>query len=182
MKTASVTALVASKNAVKHAAVHDAFETFGLRGITVSGPTRSIESGVRDQPLTLEEAMNGATNRLDAIRTDDSHDYYVAIESGVHRVEGHWFESTCIALAGADRDTAPHIAYTPSFPVPPMLAAHLEKDEDLNQAMKAETGIIEAGQKGGFDGWLTDGAIDRKAATSIAVRIALHSLHKERKG
>lgn len=171
--------LVASQNEVKAEATKSAFETFLGHEAIVMLSTQKINSGVSDQPLSLEETALGALNRIASIKKEQGYAYYVAIEGGTYKVEigskTHWFESACAVIQ--KHDTDPSIAYGPAYPVPDNLAGHIEKGLDLNQAMELETGIKEIGSSVGFNGWLTDNQIDRKTASAEAVLMALHGLN-----
>jgi inosine/xanthosine triphosphatase len=76
---------IGSKNGAKVKAVKDAFALFGkeaeVRGF-------SVESGVSDQPLSLDEVVQGAVNRAKAAweQAKGQCDFSVGIESGLEKV------------------------------------------------------------------------------------------------
>ncbi|HEX4662171.1 MAG TPA: DUF84 family protein, partial [Candidatus Saccharimonadales bacterium] len=72
--------LVASQNPVKADAAADALRTFCDDEIKVELADKQIESGVSDQPMSLEETAIGALNRLTAIRDIGDYAYRIAIE------------------------------------------------------------------------------------------------------
>lgn len=77
--------LVASKNPVKINAAKLAFEKafgeeFEIEGI-------SVQSGVSDQPMTDEETLAGAENRVENLIKEHNADYYIGIEGGCSLVE-----------------------------------------------------------------------------------------------
>lgn len=172
--------LVASQNKVKQLAVEDAFELFAEEPKAIELANRPIDSQVADQPLELAETARGALNRLSSIQQNSGYDYYVAIEGGAYRVDlpetEQWYESACAAVA--QNDGEPSVAYGPAYPIPPAIARHLREGKDLNQAMESETGITDIGKREGFNGWLTDGHLDRRAASAQAVLLALYGLRK----
>jgi inosine/xanthosine triphosphatase len=176
--------LVASQNKVKQLAVEDAFGIFTKQPSLVEMSTQPIDSNVSLQPLELEETALGALNRLSAIlQMTSGYDYYVAIEGGAYKVDlpkqEQWYESACAAIS--KNDCEPVIAYGPAYPIPSAIAKHLPEGKDLTQAMENETGIADIGNREGFNGWLTDGQLDRRTASSQAVLLALYGLVKAEK-
>lgn len=183
MKSHTTSILVGSHNPVKRKATIEAFTEMGLDDVIVHTPVYPIKTGVNDQPLTLKEAMEGTRTRLTHILNhEEKHDYYVAIESCVHKIQKQWFESACIGiLLGRKGVQSIHFAYSPSFPLPDAISSLVERGKDLNDAMHVVAGIEKAGKNNGFCGWLTDNTIDRKAATVLGIRIALYGLQKQTK-
>ncbi|CAN5633013.1 inosine/xanthosine triphosphatase [soil metagenome] len=172
--------LVASRNNVKAEAVHEAFARFFNEVVNVQLSDVEIDSGVNDQPNSLEETALGAINRLKAIGNISDYDYYVAIEGGTYRVNTPsgecWFESACAAITTTG--SKPIIAFGPAYPIPERFVGHLKQGMNLNKAMEIETGIQEAGNGAGFNGWLTDNQIDRQKASAEAVLLALYGLRQ----
>lgn len=174
--------LVASQNCVKAEAVQEGFERFWECDINVNTVSYEINSKVSDQPLSLEETALGAMNRLYAVKREVGYDYHVSIEGGAFTVDtafgAQWFESACAAVRTQPPSSDVSLAYGPAYPIPPRLVRHLREGKDLNQAMEAETGIVEIGKSIGFNGWLTDGKLDRKSGSAQAVLMALAGLNK----
>ena len=77
---------VGSKNAAKVKAVKDVFSLFGQEA-EVKG--FSVDTGVSEQPLSLEETVEGAVNRAKAAweKSKGECDFSVGIESGLERVK-----------------------------------------------------------------------------------------------
>jgi inosine/xanthosine triphosphatase len=169
--------LVASQNHVKAAATENAFTRLGYPKLEVEMAPDKVDSGVGRQPVSFEETMQGALNRLEIARNLGRFSFYAAIESGVHTIGGKWFEAACAAVAN-DHSDQPFVGFGRLFLLPPHFSRHIEEGKSLNQAMLAETGIEKAGEEGGFVGWFTDGAIDRAEASSHAVEQALYAMHK----
>jgi inosine/xanthosine triphosphatase len=78
-----VQSVVASKNPVKMDATLEGFKrVFPDGAFEVMG--LDVPSGVRDQPMTSKETLEGATNRARAARKDAPHaDFWIGIEGGV---------------------------------------------------------------------------------------------------
>jgi inosine/xanthosine triphosphatase len=169
--------LVASKNKIKGLAAEDAFRIFLNDALEIHLSTKEIDSGVPNQPISLEQSAEGSLNRLQAITGEPGYDYYVAIEGGMFKVETpdgtKWFEAACAAV-GANNKRC--IAYGPGYPVPERFAAHIVNGKDLNEAMEYEIGVKEIGSSGGFNGWLTEENLDRQKGSAQAVILALYGL------
>lgn len=176
--------LVASQNVVKAQATQEALERYGNQTYSVQLHDAEINSGVRQQPLSLEETAKGAVNRLQQIQRSSGYILYVAIEGGAYAVDTpygkKWYESACAAVA--DSKGRHTIAYGPAYPIPEPLVRHLEAGKDLNEAMEIETGIVKIGSSQGFNGWLTSGKLDRKEASAQAVLLALYALDHDAGG
>lgn len=174
--------LVASQNSIKAAAVSDAMMRFNGSSYEVNLSDVKINSGVRDQPLSLVETALGALKRLDVIRKTGGYTYYVAIEGGAHSLElpdgTVWFENACAAITDDNISSKPSVAFGPAYPIPSPIAQHLLKGLDLNQAVEIETGIEDIGSSHGFNGWLTDNNLNRQAGSAQAVLLALYGFIK----
>lgn len=166
-----ISALVASQNEIKRLAVIQGLTDFYEDDdLLVDLASQEIKSGVRDQPLSLKETRLGVINRLEAIKSLGEYMVYAAVEGGVHKVEDRWYETAC---AGVIIDDQLGLAFGVDYPIPHNIAQNIEKGMDLNQAMEIETGLKEIGKAGGFNGWLTDGKLDRQQASAQAIYLAL---------
>ena len=75
--------VVCSKNPVKIAAAKEAFGShFKEIGIESVDLTNNIE--VAKQPITSEETLNSAVNRIEIARKLTEADYYVSMEGGMN--------------------------------------------------------------------------------------------------
>ncbi|MEK7603402.1 MAG: inosine/xanthosine triphosphatase [Patescibacteria group bacterium] len=175
--------LVASTKSIKALATGDAFRQYGFEILPESIP-EDIDPGVSNQPSSLTETLRGAMNRLQICRdTFPGYDYYCAIEGGMHQVKqnhtNRWFESASAALYRSETEVI-GIGFGPSFPVPEQLAKlALEENGDLNSAMQTITGIERIGETIGFNGWTTNGLINRRSASAQAVLLSLCEVHLE---
>ncbi len=167
--------LVASQNEIKRLAVVDAYTEIYPEDVpvVVSSPLE-IRSGVRDQPLSLQEIALGVHNRIGNARAQKIGRFstFVAIESGCYRTKNRWFEVACAGVTG--RNGRISIAYGPSYPVPESFVPLLKQGKDLNEIMEEKTSMKEAGKGIGFNGWLA-GRFDRRHASAMAVYLALCS-------
>ncbi len=149
--------VVASHNPVKLRAAAEGFRmAFGrqpqVRGI-------AVPSGVADQPMTDEETLQGALNRVAAAkkRVADA-DYWVGIEGGV-QPSGRLMEAFAwVVIASAKRMAR---ARSAAFPLPLPVVEALRAGQELGQIMDALFGESHSKHKGGAIGLLSKGAITR---------------------
>jgi inosine/xanthosine triphosphatase len=139
-----------------------------------------VSSGVSEQPKSLEEAVEGATNR--AKNSFKDCDYSVGLESGIFKVPktktGYMDTSCCAIYDGKDF----HLGLSSCFEYPIELTKQvLNGKTDISTAAK-NLGITEKdklGSEEGMIGILTKGRLDRKNYTKQALRTAL--IHLENK-
>lgn len=76
---------LSSRSPVKVRAVEHAFASFGYEPKVIG---YEVETGVSDQPTTLEESIEGARNRHEALKRQvgEASAYLISIESGVIQV------------------------------------------------------------------------------------------------
>lgn len=162
--------VVASKNPVKLAAVHEAFarmfpaESFEMEGV-------AVPSGVRDQPHGREETRRGAVQRAAASAAASLGDFSVGIEGGVEENDEGMeaFAWIVVRSAGGRMGTA----RSASFFLPPAVAALIKQGKELGEADDIVFGRVNSKQENGAVGLLTDNAIDRKGYYREAVIMAL---------
>lgn len=172
---------VASKNPVKLAAVKQAFrEYFPTKDIEIVAT--AVNSGVSDQPMSAKETTMGACIRAQNI-LDDGADIAIGIEGGLNTMklngEEYAFEQTWACVL--DRKTGlSEIGSGPAYPLPHNVIALIKQGKTLTDAMASEYGTIDLGKKEGYNGWLSDGKLDRITSSKIAVFLALCALYKEK--
>lgn len=165
--------VVGSTNAVKVDAVREIIHEYDhLRGADVIGI--SVESGVSDQPKTLEETIEGAISR--AQRAFDNCAYSFGIESGLmvvpHTKTGHMDVCVCAIFDGSEY----HLGLSSAWEAPSRVMHYIiEEGLDMNQAAHRAglTDSMNVGAGEGLVGILTRGRLTRKAYTKEAVRTAL---------
>ena len=75
---------MSTESALKHAAAERAMERAGIP-VRIEGV--KVDSGVNEQPMTLDETFEGASNRQDNLRKLGSvADYLITVESGLYKV------------------------------------------------------------------------------------------------
>jgi len=165
--------VVGSTNAVKVDAVREIVQEYEhLRGAEVIGV--SVDSGVSDQPKTLEETVTGAMHR--AQHAFDTCAYSFGIESGLmavpHTKTGHMDVCVCAIFDGSEY----YLGLSSAWEAPSRVMHYIiEEGMDMNEAAyKAGlTDNMNVGAAEGLVGIVTRGRLTRKAYTKEAVRTAL---------
>lgn len=164
--------IVASKNPVKINATRRAFEqmfpeesAFEVNGI-------SVPSGVRDQPLTFEETLLGARNRVDNAQTKyPDADYWVGLEGGVD------LHGSDMAVSGwvvaRDRSGREGKSMTNTIYLPPKVAELVASGMELGEADDIVFGMTNSKQSNGAVGILTRDVLKREEGFMIGVIGAL---------
>jgi len=172
--------IVGSKNPNKVEAVREAFGSFKeFRDIEIV--SLSADSGVGEQPKTMEDTVNGAMNRARNAFIDC--DLSVGIESGIFKVpntKSGYMDSTICALFDGKNY---HLGGSPTFEYPKsMVDLVLNEGHDISQAAKkiGLTNNSDVGDAEGIIGILSNGVLDRKSYTKPAVITAIiHLLHPD---
>lgn len=132
----------------------------------------SVPSGVADQPMSDQETVTGAANRVaNARRAVPAADCWVGIEGGIED-DG----TTLLALAWVVVETVDGRrgrARTGSFPLPLAVAQLVRDGKELGEADDIVFGQSNSKQKQGAVGLLTGGSIDRAGLYAHAVTLAL---------
>lgn len=163
--------IVASQNPIKINAAHEGFSrlfpgsTYTVRGV-------SAASGVPDQPMTDNETLRGALNRVQNARAlePDAH-YWVGIEGGVDTQSGSVESFAWVAVIGKDERTGK--ARTAAYYLPEETAQLVREGMELGHADDLVFGRTNSKQHSGSVGLLTDDVIDRFAYYVQAVILAL---------
>jgi inosine/xanthosine triphosphatase len=174
--------VVGSKNPIKLASSEQAFSTY-FPNETIEYLAAETESGVSEQPMSVEETIRGAVNRaMNACRPGT--DFSVGIEGGLslydidgqeHGIEISW---ACVY----DCRTGVHeLASSAGFPIFPQILDQIKAGKALSEAMHDEYGFVNLGQRNGYIGWLSNDVITRQSSNFEAVLLALSSLCKEEK-
>ena len=172
-KKSKTSIIVASSNPVKLKSVEEAFSEF-FDELEVIG--QKVESGVSDTPLTEEETIKGAKNRIKNLKLDKDFDFKVSIESGTDRIEGVRYLFTFVMI-----ETNGKVSFgrSISYPLPSKVSVILEKGAHLSDIAAEISKEEDIRSRGGFVGYLSKGTIDRSALTKDAVICALFPIINE---
>lgn len=165
------TVVVASQNPVKiNAALKGFTSMFPVSTYTASGI--SVPSGVSEQPLSNDETLQGALNRVqNAHRAKPGADYYVGIEGGLH-TDGASFQSFAwVVVMGKEGRTGK--ARTATYYLPEEIAKLVRDGMELGQAGDVMFSRSNSKQHNGSTGLLTDDVVDRSTFYEQAVILAL---------
>jgi inosine/xanthosine triphosphatase len=162
--------VVASTNPVKVEAVRRGFERmFPEDGFEIQ--TVSVASGVRDQPASSEETLQGAMNRVNNAAADRPQaDYWVGVEGGIEDQAGEmaafaWVVVRSKRLWGKGR--------TGTFYLPQAVAELVRQGKELGEADDIVFGRSNSKQENGAIGLLTGNVVDRAQLYEHAVILAL---------
>jgi inosine/xanthosine triphosphatase len=162
--------VVASQNPVKLEATRRGFETM-FPGTILHLHAVAASSGVRQQPLSDAETLQGALNRVQhATQLMPQADYWVGIEGGVEERQGTmaafaWIVVSSPPLLGQSR--------TGTFSVPAGVATLIRQGWELGPAVEELYGRSQVKHTTGAVGVLTAGVIDRVQLYEHAVVLAL---------
>jgi len=133
--------------------------------------TASVPSGVADQPMTDEETLAGALNRVKNARTaKPGADFWIGIEGGVAAMGSEltafaWVVIQSAGLLGKARSG--------TFFLPKAVTELVEQGIELGTADDMVFSRTNSKQAGGAIGILTDNVLDRKQLYAQAVVLAL---------
>jgi inosine/xanthosine triphosphatase len=168
---------VASKNPVKVEAVKEVVALHGfLSGAVVSG--FEAKSGVSNQPTSIEEIKDGATNR--AIAVFKNCDFSFGIESGFMGIPSKMTKTefvnitVCVIYDGTIRG----LGLSSGFVCPPKVTKLVIDGMELDEAYRVSglTNDPRIGRSEGIIGHLTGGKLSRKNWIKEAVQRALVQL------
>ncbi len=131
-----------------------------------------VESGVRDQPLNLDEVFKGALNRakkaLDEVKNAD---FGVGIEAGTHKHNFGWLESSLVVIVNEEGKIG--IGSASGIVLPREIVEDLEKGKTIDDSIERVFGIKKIGRGVGMFGLLSKGVVTRSEAVEHGVAFAL---------
>ncbi len=132
----------------------------------------SVPSGVREQPISEEETLQGAKNRVaNAIKQIPGAEFYIGMEGGVELKKEVMESFAWIFIQRKDGKTG--TGRTGTFFLPKKLSDLILKGTELGQADDIVFGQNNTKQKMGTVGVLTKNVIDRTEYYKQAVIFAL---------
>ncbi len=166
--------VVASTNPVKIAATQRGFARM-FPGRTFDVAPVDVPSGVRDQPRSSAETLQGARQRTQAAseRVPDAA-YWVGIEGGIEADANGVGAFAWIVIRSPE--FSPELigqSRTGTFYLPPPVANLLRQGQELGEASDTVFGTANSKHTGGAIGLLSDNAVDRTQLYEQAVILAL---------
>ena len=170
-----MTIAVGTTNKAKVDAVTEVLQEYTHLTGAIIKPT-ATSSGVSDQPLSLQETVEGALHRAHSAYKDC--DYSIGIESGLFEVpkskSGYMDVCVCAIYDGKEF----HMGLSSAWEFPDssvikdlMLQKGMTMSEAINKAGYTKNESI--GSAEGAVGILTKGRVDRKEQAKQAIRMAL---------
>ncbi|SIR96111.1 inosine/xanthosine triphosphatase [Natronorubrum thiooxidans] len=157
---------VGSTNPVKVDAVERTLERFEPTVTAVA-----VDSGVPEQPWSIDETVTGAENRARRARTATDAEYGVGLEGGVTHLDGVPGLSLIMWAAVTDGERIER-GGGPTLPLPDDVAARLEDGAELGPVMDDRLGTDGIAEADGAAGVLTAGLTSRTQALGEAVACA----------
>ena len=158
--------VVASANPAKISAVQQALSQI-FSGHTVQCSGMQTLSGVAAQPLTSDETLQGALNRLQHVSSaHPDADYCVAIEAGLDGASSFAW----IAISHQGRRSTSRSA---SLPIPPKALAAIANGEELGDVMDKMFDQHNVKQQGGAIAMLTGHLLTRSGVYQQAIILAM---------
>lgn len=158
--------VAATSNPAKITAISHAFnDVFGEEQYQIL--SAKTESGVADQPMTSEETLKGARQRVANARLRQPEaDFWVAIEAGIDG--GQTF--AWIVIDNGHRVSESRSA---SLSLPVAVIQELQQGRELGEVMEALSGIENIKQRGGAISVVTQGRLTRSSVYHQALLLAL---------
>lgn len=169
--------VVASKNPTKVDAVKELILDYPhLKNAVING--NEVETGVSDQPKSLDETVQGAMNR--AKNVFNNCDYSFGIESGLMAVPNTktGFMDVCVCAIFDGKQI--HLGLSSAWEAPEIVVQHIQNGMNMNDAA-LKAGLTQnpnVGSAQGLVGIVTKGRLNRKEYTKQAVLTALIHLEK----
>ena len=132
------------------------------------------DSGVPEQPMSLEETIYGAKNR--SLNCFNNCKYSFGIESGIFNIDNNNYMDICACSIYDGNEF--HMGLSQSFVIPRKTMNFVLKGQDLTLASVNSklTHKLNLGEEEGIIGILTKGRINRQEYTKSAIQMALINL------
>lgn len=155
---------MSTESALKQGAISRAMRRAGIP-VRVDG--KKVDSGVDEQPMTIEETYTGAFNRHKNLKDlGMDADYYVTVESGLHSVHDEYGHYGCQAIVFEPKDKKMRLGVDFDLEFPKdMLAKVPSKYADIGVLVQEEYG---ATSKDPYP-YLTNGKVTRQAILENAL-------------
>lgn len=162
--------VVASKNPVKIQAAKIGFEKMFPEGIfELEGC--AVPSGVSDQPMSDQETLDGAWNRVRGAKAQiPEANFWIGIEGGIEQKGDDMLAMAWVAILSKDQKGH---ARSGAFPLPPEVVRLINEGKELGEADDIVFKDSNSKQKGGAVGLLTNQLMDRCGLYADTVVLAL---------
>lgn len=161
--------VIASLNPVKIACIRQAFKKV-FPEVKFEFQSVQAPSGVPDQPMSDEETLLGALNRISYIQKNTEADFWVGIEGGIHP-DGSDLEAFAWVVIKSSEKTGK--ARTATFMLPPEVTRLIKSGKELGHADDLVFRRDNSKQGNGAVGILTGNIITRTSYYEHAAVLAL---------
>ena len=164
---------VGSKNPVKVKAVEDVMTNFYDKITVVS---YAVNSGVSNQPTSLEEIIKGAITRAREALSKNTLAYFgVGIEAGImpvpETITGYMDFAYCAIL---DRDQRYTLGASPGFEYPPIVIKKIfSENKEVGEIFDEVLHEKDVKKRMGAVGYLTQGHLNRVEFVKLSVLMAM---------
>lgn len=159
---------VGSGNPVKVAAVEE--ELARLLDVPLDVRGQAASSGVPEQPKEGEILAGARQRALAAMKAWEGADYAIGVEAGLQRDEEDWFDvQAAVVLDAAGRETR---GWGPAFQYPEWVTQRALAGEMVSDILGPVAQDPRIGGTTGAIGFLTDGRLERRELTRMAVLMA----------
>lgn len=170
MENKTYNVIVASKNPVKVNAALGGLQRMFPETEFIPEPV-NVPSGVADQPMTEQETLQGALNRVaNAKELYPEADFWIGIEGGIDTIDGELAAFAWVVVQ--DREQLGK-ARSGTFFLPQKVRELVEQGVELGIANDRIFSHSNSKQKGGAIGILTNNVVDRRELYEQAVVLAL---------
>lgn len=165
---------MSTESALKHDAVARALKRVGIEA-DVDG--KKLDSGVNEQPLSIDETYLGAKNRQDALRNLGVRaDYLATVESGLARVHKDLGMYGCVVVILERIGDTPHVGFSIDIEYPAEVL-------DVVPSVYADVGVWAQEARGAKEKdpylYLTKGMMTRRDTIETAAFNAAVQLSQE---
>lgn len=139
----------------------------------------TVPSGVKDQPMHVDEMYKGALTRAkNALKKVKSATYGVGIEGGLHKYSYGWFEHSIVVIV--DKKGTIGIGSSGGLILPKIVVREIQKGKNLEQVIDKLFKTKNIGKKIGMFGIMTKKVVTRAEGVMHGVAFALaRFLHKD---
>lgn len=170
---------IGTTNIIKIEAIEETLKEYSLFSEAILS-SYSVPSEISEQPMSLEEIIQGAKNRAkNAFNSCEGCNYSFGVESGLFAAEGTQTGYLEACICCIYDGSIFHIGLSCGFEIPPSILEFVLKQQmDLGQACyhSGITTNAKLGAAEGLIGLLTKGRINRKEYTKQCVKTALIQL------
>lgn len=137
-----------------------------------------VNSGVRAQPISTDEAMRGASNRAnEALRKVPGANIGVGIEGGMHLVDGIWFNQAWVYVTQyINSETKCSFAGSNAVPIPNVLMDKILSGTEISFAVDEILETEGMKNRGGWHGVYSRERITLSASIEDAIMLAFVGL------